>query len=208
MRVERGITARGKARHSGERLPAAERRAAVLKAALELFATTSYASATTAEIARAAGVSEPILYRHFASKRDLWLACLDAAWDDVREAIERKIAAMSDGTTVADEVRSPWESPRLAHLWLQGLAGAGDDVEIRENVGRHIREVHDAVADLLRAQQQMGGVAADRDAGVEAWVFVAGGLLRGVGDQLGGVITPADFAAIGRERGRWLSGRG
>ena len=68
----------------GRATACAERRAAVLEAALELFATTSYASATTAEIARAAGVSEPILYRHFASKRDLWLACLDAAWDDVR----------------------------------------------------------------------------------------------------------------------------
>ena len=85
---ERGLTKHGRARHAGERLPAAERRAAVLEAALEFFSTTSYSSATTAEIARAAGISEPILYRHFASKRDLWLACLDAAWAEVRSAIE------------------------------------------------------------------------------------------------------------------------
>ncbi|MBA3347526.1 MAG: helix-turn-helix transcriptional regulator, partial [Actinobacteria bacterium] len=35
-----------------------------------MFAAGSYAGATTAEIAREAGISEPILYRHFSSKRD------------------------------------------------------------------------------------------------------------------------------------------
>ena len=63
------------------RLPAAERRQAIVDAALRVFASGSYSGATTAEIARAAGISEPILYRHFASKRELYLACLEAAWD-------------------------------------------------------------------------------------------------------------------------------
>jgi len=54
-----------------QRLPAAERRQAILEAALRVFSNSSYDGATTAEIAREAGVSEPILYRHFASKREL-----------------------------------------------------------------------------------------------------------------------------------------
>ena len=56
------------------RLPAAERRQSLLEAALPIFAAGSYRGVTTAEIARAAGVSEPVLYRHFPSKRALYLA--------------------------------------------------------------------------------------------------------------------------------------
>ena len=62
------------ARQATRRLPAEERREEIIRAALRVFTATSYAGATTAEIAREAGVTEPILYRHFASKRALWLA--------------------------------------------------------------------------------------------------------------------------------------
>jgi hypothetical protein len=37
-------------------------------------------------------------------------------------------------------------------------------------------------------------------------VFLAGGLLRSFADRLGGVLGAAEFAAIGRERRRWLAG--
>ena len=53
------------------RLPAEERKAVVLDCACGIFSTGSYRGTTTAEIARKAGVTEPILYRHFDSKRDL-----------------------------------------------------------------------------------------------------------------------------------------
>ena len=78
------------------RLPAVERRAAIVAAALEVFGSGSYSGSTTAEIARAACVSEPIIYRHFPSKRELWFACLDEAWLQLRVAIELKVAAMND----------------------------------------------------------------------------------------------------------------
>ena len=61
------------------RLTAEARRQAVLDTACRVFAKSSYRGATTAEIAREAGISEPILYRHFGSKRDLYLACLEDA---------------------------------------------------------------------------------------------------------------------------------
>ena len=67
------------------RLPAAERRAAIVAAALEVFGAGSYARSTTAEIARVAGVSEPIIYRHFPSKKELWFASLDEAWRQLRD---------------------------------------------------------------------------------------------------------------------------
>ena len=74
------------------RLSADERRQAVLDTACRVFSQSSYRGATTAEIAREAGISEPILYRHFGSKRDLYLACLDEAWRSFREVAEQAIA--------------------------------------------------------------------------------------------------------------------
>src|SRR5262249_59033947 len=74
------------------RLTAGERRAALIDAGLRVFACGSYSGATTAEIAREAGVTEPILYRHFASKRDLYFACLDETWSRLRAAVEEVVA--------------------------------------------------------------------------------------------------------------------
>ena len=80
----------------GPRLPAEERRAAVLDTACRVFARCSYRGATTAEIAREAGVTEPILYRHFASKQALYLACIETAWQRVRDAWDDAVANEPD----------------------------------------------------------------------------------------------------------------
>ncbi|WP_114794650.1 TetR/AcrR family transcriptional regulator [Gaiella occulta] len=193
------------------RLPAAERRRQIVAAAQRVFASTSYAGATTALIAREAGVSEPLLYRHFPSKRELWFACLDAAWADLRAAVEASLErlAESNGELVGvDDVvaTSPWRSPLLATLWIQGVTEAADDRELQQRVRRHLRQVHGFVAGLLRAAQERGLVPADRNPDAEAWIFVAGGLLRSVVGRLGGVLGDDDLAAIARERRRWLSG--
>ena len=58
----------------------------------------------------------------------------------------------------------------------------------------------------MREHQAAGAIPADRDPDAEAWIFLAGGLLRSFADRLGGVLGAAEFAAIGRERRRWLSG--
>jgi AcrR family transcriptional regulator len=52
-----------------------ERRESLLEAAIGLFALKSYTTVTTAEIAREAGISEALIYRHFKSKKELFLAC-------------------------------------------------------------------------------------------------------------------------------------
>ena len=189
------------------RLPASERRAAIVAAALEVFGAGSYAGSTTADIARAAGVSEPIIYRHFPSKRDLWCACVDEAWRVLRIAIEAKAAAMTEATAdIGTDKASPWANPLLPNLWVQGVTEAPEDQEIQRFVRAHVREVHRFVAEMMRSYQMGGFMPVDRDPEAEAWIFLAGGLLRSFADRLGGILGPSEFAAIGRERRRWLSG--
>lgn len=60
------------------RLPRDERRAQLLASALEVFVSNGYHGAAMDEIAETAKVSKPVLYQHFPSKRDLYLALLDS----------------------------------------------------------------------------------------------------------------------------------
>jgi AcrR family transcriptional regulator len=60
-----------------QRLRSGERRAAILRTAVELFAQRGFRGTTTRELASAVGVSEPVLYQHFATKRDLYTAIVD-----------------------------------------------------------------------------------------------------------------------------------
>ncbi len=194
------------------RLSAPERRQRIVESALGVFAGGSYSGATTADIARAAGISEPILYRHFSSKRELYFACLDEAWSRLRTAFEEKIAEFGD----ADAVQAIGQTSLALRdlrvlpptLWIQALTEAGEDQEIRRYLSRHMREVHDFVADAVRRAQAAGGVPADRDADAEAWIFISAGLLVSVADRLGGLLGHADFQAIAAQRHRWLLGTG
>jgi len=190
------------------RLPAAERRQALVEAALRVFSEGSYAGATTAQIAREAGVSEPILYRHFSSKRDLYFVCLEEAWRRIRERIDAGMEELgpeegwrSIGPATMREVKV-----LLPSLWMQAITEAGEDPEIRRHVRSHMGEVHDYFAAVLRRTQSAGCIHPDRDPDVEAWIFVAGTLLVSMADRLGGPLRAADFEAIKRERMRWLSG--
>src|ERR1700726_2653929 len=59
------------------RMHGEDRRRQLLKIAIESFARTGFSGTKTKDIAAAAGVSEAILFRHFASKEDLYHAILD-----------------------------------------------------------------------------------------------------------------------------------
>ena len=192
------------------RLPASERRAAVLDTATLVFSRCSYRGATTAEIARAAGVTEPILYRHFESKQALYLACIDGAWGRVREAWDRAVATESDPQAWMSAMAGAFfqfqqQRSAVASLWVQALTESDDEPEVRTFLRRHLREVHAFVTDVVRRSQAAGAIPADRDARAEAWIFIAIGLLTAVAGRLGG-LPHDDLARIRAERRRWLAG--
>lgn len=195
------------------RLPAAERRQAIVEAAQRVFAGGSYSGATTAEIAREAGISEPILYRHFASKRELYFACLEQAWGSLRSALDVKLAEHGDREAVA-AIGLAWREFHASGgikpvtLWIQALTEAGEDVEIQAFLRGQLREVHDYIAAAVKRAQVAGGVPQDRDPDAEAWVFVGTALLLSFADRLGGLIGPEDLGRIAAERRRWLTGSG
>jgi AcrR family transcriptional regulator len=78
------------------RLPRDERRAQLLAAALEVFTQAGYHSAAMDEIADRANVSKPVLYQHFPSKLDLYLAVLDLHIDSLVFEIQKSVASQKD----------------------------------------------------------------------------------------------------------------
>jgi AcrR family transcriptional regulator len=70
------------------RLQTDERRQQLLDAGARVFTERSYDDASMAEVARAAGISKGLLYHYFPSKRDLFVATLEAAAAELREITE------------------------------------------------------------------------------------------------------------------------
>ncbi len=141
---------------AARRLPATERRASIEEAAARLFARHGYATTTVEQIVAAAGVSKPILYRHFESKRELYRRLLERRRDELAIApierllqadgpLEARIAAMLD--TWFEHVEQHPDSSRLL------FEDITDDAELR------------ALQQDLRARQRAADLALMRELG-------------------------------------------
>ena len=192
------------------RMTAPARREALIDTACGVFARSSYRGTTTKAIAAEAGVTEPILYRHFPSKRDLYLACLDAAWARV-QAVCGERRSRPSRTRAAGSRRSgsptcgQGQAARLVDLWIQALSEASDDPQIRRSLRRQVREVHDYVVDVIKRSQEAGGIAPERDPAAEAWVFMSIGLLGTIDRRLS--MLDGELSRIVAARRTWLTGR-
>ena len=78
------------------RLPKSERRTQVLSSALEVFVAAGYHATGMDDIAERAGVSKPVLYQHFPSKLDLYLALLDAGIEELHASYTAGLRSTSD----------------------------------------------------------------------------------------------------------------
>jgi AcrR family transcriptional regulator len=85
------------------RLPAAERRQQLVDTALGLFAERGLHGTSMDDIADAAGVTKPVLYQHFASKRALFLELLD---DVGKQLLESIAAATADAASPREQVEA------------------------------------------------------------------------------------------------------
>jgi AcrR family transcriptional regulator len=80
-----------------QRLSAPARREQILDVALEVFANAGFHGASMNDIADAAGVTKPVLYQHFDSKRDLYQALIEGVGNRLRTNIDKATAEATDG---------------------------------------------------------------------------------------------------------------
>ena len=80
----------------GNRLPRGERRGQLLAAASEVFVDRGFHAAGMDEIAERAGVSKPVLYQHFSSKLDLYLAVLQRHVENLVSGVRQALRTTTD----------------------------------------------------------------------------------------------------------------
>lgn len=79
------------------KLHRAERRASIVKAASRLFSQQGFRGVTTRELASAAGISEPVLYEHFKTKRDLYTAIIEDKYSEGQCLLEKRLGCFGEG---------------------------------------------------------------------------------------------------------------
>lgn len=81
---------------SHSRLSSQERREAIIQTAIELFSERGFRGTTTRELANACGVSEPVIYQHFATKSDLYTAIIDTVSQQGIEGVFAELEAFAN----------------------------------------------------------------------------------------------------------------
>jgi len=139
-------------RRERKRLPARERRALIVEAAGRLFGVRGYEATRLDDIAAAAGVTKPVLYRHFESKQALYLALLARHRDDLASFV----ALIPEHGSPEERVRPVLEVwidyvERRSYAWRMLFRDPGGGPEIaafRAEVHARARSV---LVDALRA---------------------------------------------------------
>ncbi len=184
------------ARARGTRLPRTARRTQLLGAAREVFVAQGYHAAGMDEIAERAGVSKPVLYQHFPSKRDLYLALLGQHTDELLAATRRALASTSDNKQRVAATISAYfafidsESESFRLVFESDFTS---DPEVRDLLDRVAQESSRAIADVIREDtglppEEAGllGVALAGMAQVTArsWIQTGRTIPRGTADAL------------------------
>ncbi|MCH8344733.1 MAG: TetR/AcrR family transcriptional regulator [Planctomycetes bacterium] len=175
---------------------AKDRRRQLLKIAADLFARRGYHGATTAELARLAGITEPILYRHFEHKLDLFISVIDDAGEQIisgwRNALEglddpqsRLSALLAGNPATGRPGRGPYR------VILCAMAEARHNPAIRAAVRTHLTAMHAFLAAEIVQLQTRGAVRSDQTPQALARLLI--NLLIGGEMATGGVMprTPA-----------------
>jgi AcrR family transcriptional regulator len=142
----------------GGRMAGEERRLQILRTAVSLFSQRGFRGATTKEIAQAAGISEAMVFRHFATKEELFAAILDhkacaeglgdpCEW--VADAVERKDDRLVFETMAYRALQQHEQDPDFMRLLLHAALEEHQLTEmfwdtfvlrIYEFLGNYIRE--------------------------------------------------------------------
>jgi AcrR family transcriptional regulator len=156
-----------------------ERKAMILAEATKVFAQKSYREASTGELARASGITEPILYKHFGSKKKLYLAVLNKLSEQFlerfRDLVERRAGndlLDSLNNFLLDYRNAAMEDHDSIHLLLNA-ALESNDPEIAQIAQAHNRETYTLVHGLLEKAQQQGLISRQLDLSAATWGYLS-----------------------------------
>jgi AcrR family transcriptional regulator len=158
------LTSDGAAYGNG-RMAGEQRRSQIVRVAMQLFSRRGFRGTTTREIARAAGVSEAMVFRHFATKEELYSAIIDnkaCAGDaeDPRQIVadalaEKNDRAVFEGLALNALVQNECD-PEFQRLLLYS---ALEEHELAQMFwDKFVRRVYEFLGDYIRERQKDGAM--------------------------------------------------
>lgn len=134
------------------RMPREQRREQVMSVARTVFMESGYHAAGMDEIAEAAGVSKPVLYQHFPSKLELYLALLDGGIDELLSSADSALASTTDNK---ERVRATMRAyfsfvaDRNSAFRLVFESDVMNESAVRERVDRAHEAIAAKIADVI-----------------------------------------------------------
>jgi len=150
---------------------APERRDSILDAALAAFAAGGYEGTSTEDIARAAGISQPYLFRLFGTKKELYIASVSRCFRETLELFQRAAEGLRGQEALAGIGQAYMEQLQTDRTWLRAQMqayAASEDEDIRA-------VVRAGYGDLVAYVRRVS----DAD-GQTIWQFFATGMLLNV----------------------------
>ena len=164
---------------------APERRAQLLEVAGRLFGSSGYHAVSMEDVARRAGVTKPTLYDHFPSKKDLYLALIEADLDALHDRVHAALEAPSGNR---ERIRASFQAyfdfvdDHADGFRLLMQEAIGSDAEVRARIGRVRAEIAAEVAGLVT--RESGGLLEGARAATVALALV--GMVETVADREAG----------------------
>lgn len=156
--------------------PTEARQASLIAAALELAAERSPAQVTTADLAKAVGLTQGAVFRHFDSKEAIWLAAINHVHQTLLERL--RTAAASQALPLPAlravflaHVEFVIEHPGVPRIIFQELQHA-QDTPLKARVRQLMQSYRELLMDLLQRAQAAGQLAPGIDLQAAAVLFI------------------------------------
>ncbi|GCE29051.1 TetR family transcriptional regulator [Dictyobacter alpinus] len=192
------------------RMRSEERRALILQRARHVFANSTYADASTGELARESEVTEPMLYKHFGSKKGLFLAVLSECSQQFLSTLQQRFARRAEQdvldalTHIVDEYNAAMtDDPETQRVLFQAVNEASDP-EVAQCISRHNRKVYLLIRQLVERAQESGYLEPTINLDAATWGYMSMILALQYGLMLN---LSGEIAKVQEEMGRvWLRG--
>jgi AcrR family transcriptional regulator len=175
------------------RLPAAERRETILRAATEVFTQAGYRAARVSDVAARVGVTEPVIFQNFGSKAALFAAVLDRAVAAIRASLDDMTAGFGSAAGLLAHVltgpahgrpgqaaahagtrhEGPEHTAAAYGVLFADAAALAAEPGLTEPALNAVRAVAAHLADLVRRAQADGGADRGADPEAAAWLLLS-----------------------------------
>lgn len=154
----------------------AERKKLLIKSAIEVFSQENYRAAKIADIASLAGVTEPVVYRHFPSKKQLYLETLTLI---MKKTIDRISSETQKGENALQKLKyAVNEHQNMMNVFRKELklefqaVSEIDDIEVKEIIAKGYRLSFEIIESIINQGIQEGCFRKNIDSKFQAMVLV------------------------------------